>query len=716
MLNKTLRWLLGKVFQVEVHGLKNLNHQNEPTLFISNHTSFLDAVLLQTFIPGKLTFAVNSEIANRWYARLVHPFIALFPMNPANTLSLRALIQRIKQGGQVVIFPEGRITINGSLMKVYPGPGLVAQYTQAKIIPIRINGAQYSYFSRMKGRVKRRCFPKITLTVLPPNKIKLDESLCGRNRRIAAGKMLSDMMTEMMFESTERNKTLLQTLLDARKIQGGKHIIAEDIERKPQTYHQILTKTVALGNALSRLTEQRENVGILLPNSIANIATFLALQQQGRVPAMLNFSIGVKGIISACETADIKRVITSRHFVKKGKLEDIIKRLAKQVNVLYLEDVAKNMTHLDKLTALFVSRFDSLTLKPSQAIKPDDPAVILFTSGSEGTPKGVVLSHKNLLCNQAQLAARVDFNSLDIVLNALPMFHSFGLTAATLLPLSSGMRVFLYPSPMHYRIIPEIAYDINATLLFGTNTFLSGYARYAHDYDFSSLRYVFAGAEKLKPDVRQDWESRFGVKVFEGYGATETSPVIAANGPMENQAGSVGRALPGIKTCLIPVEGIHDAGRLLVSGPNVMQGYLLHDNPGKLVPPYSKEKGAGWHDTGDIVSINADGYITIEGRAKRFAKIAGEMVSLSAVESLASRAWPDILHAVIAIADEKKGEQLILFTEQPNAKRSELLAQAKADGISEINVPRKIIRVKSLPVLGTGKIDYANVKTLPGML
>jgi len=280
------------------------------------------------------------------------------------------------------------------------------------------------------------------------------------------------------------------------------------------------------------------------------------------------------------------------------------------------------------------------------------------------------------------------------------------LTAGTILPLLYGMKTFFYPSPLHYRIVPEIAYDINATIMFGTNTFLAGYARFAHPYDFNSLRYVFAGAEKLKDETRRTWEEKFGVRIFECYGATETSPGLTTNTAMASKAGSVGRLLPAIEYQLEDVPGVVDGGRLHVRGPNVMRGYLLHAQPGVLVPPKSS-CGDGWYDTGDIVGIDAEGFITIRGRAKRFAKIAGEMVSLTAVESLASKVWPAAHHAVVTVPDAQKGEQLVLITSQTDAARGALLEQAKKDGIGEINVPKKFLVVKQVPLLGTGKTDYA---------
>jgi acyl-[acyl-carrier-protein]-phospholipid O-acyltransferase/long-chain-fatty-acid--[acyl-carrier-protein] ligase len=341
------------------------------------------------------------------------------------------------------------------------------------------------------------------------------------------------------------------------------------------------------------------------------------------------------------------------------------------------------------------------------AREPDDPAVILFTSGSEGSPKGVVLSHRNILANAAQALARVDANSDDKVFNALPVFHSFGLTGGLMMPLLAGIPVYLYPSPLHYRIVPELIYQTNSTILFGTDTFLAGYARSAHNYDFRSLRLVLAGAEAVKESTRATYTRRFGLRILEGYGVTETAPVLAMNTPMANKPGTVGRLSPLMKARLEPVAGIEEGGRLHVSGPNVMLGYLRAEFPGKLERPED-----GWHDTGDIVTIDNEGFIAIKGRAKRFAKIAGEMVSLSAVETMVNGLWPQAQSAVVSIPDPRKGERLALITTEPRATREALLRQARTIGATELSVPAFVLVVDKLPLLGTGKTDYVGATAL----
>ena len=707
-----IRTALRLCYRVEVSGLEHFHAAGRRVLVVANHTSFLDAALLSAFLPDDLTFAINTHVAKRWWVRPFLRLVQSFPMDPTSPYSTRALIRFLQEDRKAVIFPEGRITVTGALMKIYDGTGMIADKSGSVLLPVRIDGAQYTPFSRLRGRVRLRWFPRIRLTILPPTRIELPEAVRGRARRQKAGAVLADVMTQMMFATSHFRRTLFDALLDAKDIHGWRHPVIQDIERQPLSYNSLVMRAFILGRLVSPLTKHGEPVGVLLPNAVGTAVVFFGLHLYGRVPAMLNYTVGAQGMASACRTAKIRTVLASRRFVEAAKLKAAVEMLEQEVKVVFLEDLRTRIGVLDKLAALLAVPFARMLYRGLLgAPKPESPAVILFTSGSEGAPKGVVLSHVNLLANAQQIAARVAFSSHDKILNALPVFHSFGLTAGTLLPILSGMRTFFYPSPLHYRIVPEMAYDVNATVLFGTNTFLKGYARYAHPYDFYSLRYVFAGAEKLQDDVRRIWMEKFGVRIFEGYGATETSPVLTANTPMDYRPGSPGRFVPGIEYRLEPVPGVSTGGRLHVRGPNVMLGYLLADRPGELVPPGSSV-GNGWYDTGDIVTVDEDGFLYIQGRAKRFAKVGGEMVSLALVEELAARTWPEAQHAVINLPDAQKGEQLALLTSRRDANRAELLARARADGIGEINVPKRIVTAKSLPVLGTGKTDYAAAKAL----
>ncbi len=615
MLRWVLRGLLRLAYRVEVRGLEHYHAAGERVLIIANHMSFLDAVLIACFLPGRISFAVNTQIARQWYIRLSRPLVDMFVLDPMRPFSLKSMIRNMREDRKVAIFPEGRITVTGSLMKIYYGPGLIADRSGAMVLPLRIDGAQLTPFSRMRGRIKLRWFPKIRLTLLPPRHIVAPPEVQGRQRRLHAGQELSAIMIEMMFATSNYRRTLIGAVLDAMRLNGSDYLIVEDIERDALSYRQLLRQSFIVGDILSKQTVPAEYVGVLLPSTVATVLVFLGLHTHRRVPVMLNLSTGTPGMLSACHAAAIKTVFTSRQFVTAAKLESAITALAQKVKVVFLEDLAARISLRQKVFGILASWFPHTTYRRRAGrVDCNDPAVVLFTAGTGGAPKGVVLSHANILANAAQLSARVDFGSHDIIFNVLPMYHSFGLTAGTLLPLVSGIRTFFYPSPRHSRIVTELVYSTNATIMFGTNTYLYGYARIAHPYDFYSVRYVFAGGERLQEETRHLFSEKFGVRILEGYGTTETSPVLCTNTPMDNKPGSVGRFLPGIHYTLQPVAGVVQGGRLLVKGPNIMLGYLLVDEPGRLQTVKSS-LGEGWHDTGDVVSVDENGFVTIEGRA-----------------------------------------------------------------------------------------------------
>ncbi|MHB2168242.1 AMP-binding protein [Alsobacter sp. R-9] len=521
-------------------------------------------------------------------------------------------------------------------------------------------------------------------------------------------------MTRHAFDAATTRTSLFRALLDARDRHGAATPILEDPERAPLSYGRLVLGALVIGRKLAATTRTGEAVGVLLPNVNAVGVTIMALSAYGRVAAMLNFTAGARNLRSAVETARVRTVVTSRRFVETARLEEIVAALeATQVDgapvrVAYLEDIRAAVTSLDKAAALVRSWF-ARVVHARYASAPDEAAVVLFTSGSEGKPKAVVLSNANLLANLRQIEAHIGSPPLgegQVVLNPLPVFHSYGLTGGLLLPLVTGMRAVLYPSPLHYRQVPKLAKAVGATILFGTDTFLQGWARAAEPGDLDSVRVVVAGAERVRDATRELWGAN-GCVILEGYGATECSPVIAVNQTFDNRPGTVGRVLPGIEVRLEPVEGLHEGRRLVVRGPNVMAGYLLPAAPGELVPPAD-----GWHDTGDIVVIDDDGFVHIRGRAKRFAKIGGEMVSLAAIESLAGSLWPGASHVAVTLPDPRKGEQIVLVSDKPDADRGALLAHAQAQGYPELWVPRAILVTAAIPVLGSGKVDYAGTQEL----
>jgi len=689
-------------YRIEIKGTENLLNAGPNPIIALNHVSFLDAPLALSLLGKEPVFAIDSGIAKRWWVR---PFLSLtraMPLDPAKPMATRTLINAVKGGEPLIIFPEGRITVTGSLMKVYDGAGLIADKSNALVVPVRIEGLEQTPFSRLsRGQVRQRWFPKVKVTILDPIKLTIDPALRGKHRRQAAGAALYEIMSNLVFRTTSTDRTVVEALIEAAHVHGLGRIAVEDPVTGALSYRRLLTGAAILGRKLMPFAQESKAIGVMLPNANGAAVTLIALMSAGRVPAMINFSSGESNILAACKAAELDTIITSRGFVERGRLDGLVSALARTVRIVYLEDIRATVTFGDKLKGFFDAK------KPLVERHADDWAVILFTSGSEGVPKGVVLSHRNMLANAAQAAARIDFGRQDKVFNVLPVFHSFGLTVGLVLPLVSGVRIYLYPSPLHYRTVPELIYGVNATILFGTDTFLNGYARAAHAYDFRSLRYVLAGAEPVKESTRKTYLEKFGLRILEGYGVTETAPALALNTPMFNKFGTVGRMLPGMEVRLEKVPGVEDGGRLFVKGPNVMLGYLRAENPGVLDPPLD-----GWHDTGDIVSIDNQGFVTIKGRAKRFAKIGGEMISLASVEALAAELWPDMPTAVVAAPDARKGERLVLVTQNEKATRAEFQTYAKTHGASDLMIPSEFMIVPKLPLLGSGKVDLVAVAKL----
>jgi acyl-[acyl-carrier-protein]-phospholipid O-acyltransferase/long-chain-fatty-acid--[acyl-carrier-protein] ligase len=698
-LSDALSIIYRALFRIEVKGLENLHNAGHNVIIALNHVSFLDAGLAMSLRSRKPVFAIDIGISKKWWVRPFMQLTRAIPLDPMKPMATRTLINAVKAGEALIIFPEGRITVTGSLMKVYDGAALIADKTDAEVVPVRIEGLEQTPFSRLsRSQVRRRWFPKVKVTVLEPVKLSVDPALKGRARRQAAGAALYGIMSDLVFRTTSTDRTVFQALLQAAEDHGRGRVAVEDPVSGELSYRKLLMGVAILGDKLMRYAPVGGTVGVMLPNANGAVVTFFALMTAGRVPAMINFTAGATNILAACRAAEVTTILTSRVFVEKGRLDNMVAAVAKQVTIVYLEDIRPTITLLDKIRGLMRA---GAPLVPRKA---DDWAAILFTSGSEGTPKGVVLSHRNMLANAAQARARIDFGREDKVFNVLPVFHSFGLTVGMVLPLVSGVRLYLYPSPLHYRTVPELIYGVNATIMFGTDTFLAGYARSAHPYDFRSLRYILAGAEPVKESTRRVYLEKFGLRILEGYGVTETAPALALNTPMFNKFGAVGRILPGMEARLDKVEGVEEGGRLVVRGPNVMLGYVKAERPGVLEPPPD-----GWHDTGDIVTIDPQGFVTIKGRAKRFAKVGGEMISLAAVEALAGDLWPQHPCAVVAVSDARKGERLILATQKKDATRPEFMAFAKQQHAADLMIPSEIMIFEHLPVLGSGKVDLVTL-------
>jgi acyl-[acyl-carrier-protein]-phospholipid O-acyltransferase/long-chain-fatty-acid--[acyl-carrier-protein] ligase len=706
MLASLLRSVCKVIFRVKVHGLEHVPDHNR-LLIVANHESFLDGLLLGLFLPKRATFVVHTGVLKN---RIFRQFLRLTPylaVDPTSPLAMKQVIRRLDLGENVVIFPEGRITLTGSLMKVYDGPGFVAAKTGARILPVRVEGAAQSYFGRLSDAHPRKLLPRVTLTVLPSTEIAIEDPtnhppLTGRQKRRIAGEGMRGVMQKMLFQA-QKSRTFFEAFLDTIDKFGSRTKIIEDMNGVEETYQMLLKKSLALGRIACKVSAPREAVGVLMPNVTNTLALVLGMTAFNRIPAMLNYTAGTAGMQNACIAANVKTIITSRKFIEAASLEEVVSKFT-GLNVVYLEDLRSEFGVRDRAWLMgYALHYPRAAMEET---RPEDIAVILFTSGSEGKPKGVVHSHKTILANIAQIMAILDFNPTDKFMMVLPMFHAFGFTGS-LLPILGGIKIMVFPSPLQYKVIPEVIYDKGCTVLFATSTFLGNYAKYAHPYDFYKLRFVVAGAEKLNEEVRKTYHEKFGIRILEGYGTTECAPVLSANTPMANRHGSVGQLMPGIEHKLEPIPGIEGGGVLHVKGENVMLGYYKFDAPAQLEVPED-----GWYNTGDVVEVDAEGFIFIKGRVKRFAKVAGEMVSLEVVEKIAHTAAPEHQHAATTQTDMQRGENIVLFTTDPALKREDLQIVAKNLGSPELAIARKIVQLEEIPLLGTGKTDYVTLKQM----
>ncbi len=708
---RTLLRLIARLcFRFRAHNTQALTTPG-PVLLVPNHVSWLDWLFLGAVLDDDWKFVTSSTAAETsWLHRKMMLNRRTFPVDNTSPYALRDMSDYLEKGGRLVLFAEGRITLSGSLMKIYDGTGFLIRKTGAKVITCYLRGASRGHFVRHPGW--RRWFPRVSAHFSPVLTAPVFENLSHTAARAKVTTWLRDRMTLQQFE-TEMAFGPQHVLAAVAETAANipRRVALEDITFKELTYRRLMVGADLLAaewRARIGLIPG-EHVGVLLPNMNAQPATLLSLWAAHKVPALLNFSTGIPVMLQCAQLAGLKHIITSRQFLEKARL-NLTPLEAAGIKLIHLEDVGPAISGFAKFTALLRHTLSTGAGLRTAPLQPGETATILFTSGSEGVPKGVALSHRNLLANIRQAIAVIDVTDNDRFFNALPMFHSFGLLGGTLFPLVRGCYTFLYPSPLHYRVVPTLVYDRACTVLLGTNTFLNGYARKAHAYDFNSLRYLIAGAEKVQTATLDTWARRFGVRILEGYGATECSPLISLNTRMEPCVGSAGRLVPGLEYKLETVEGVGEGGRLFVRGPNVMQGYLNPEADEKF------QALGGWYDTGDIVSVDADGYLHIRGRLKRFAKVSGEMVSLTAVEDALAGAFPQFglccAVAVIARPDEDKGEKILAITNEPKLQLADIRAAIRAKGLGNLCAPREIKVVTSIPKLGTGKTNHRELEKM----
>ncbi|MDG4854789.1 MULTISPECIES: AMP-binding protein [unclassified Mesorhizobium] len=671
-----------------------------PVIYVVSHQSRIEPALMLSLLPDDTLHILDEASARSPWLEPWRELARTIAFNAEHLFVSRRLVRVLKGKGRLAVYLPDDVEPDVKSFRLFRAITRIAMQADARIVPIFVAGARDLPMSLTPAdKAPRHWFPRLSLSVLEPMTVA---ELVARNPDMASNtNALFDRFAEARLYGSNLDRGLFLAMRDAADRVGASHPIIEDVISGALSYRKMFIGARVLGRRFEAVTAPGEAVGLLLPNANGIVLSFVGLISAARIAAMINYTAGPASVTAAIRTAVIRTVVSSRAFIEKAAIDDIVTAVeAGGAKMLWLEDVRESVTLLDKVAAALFWRF------PLQRQQASKPAVILFTSGSEGTPKAVVLSHRNLLANAMQAEARITISPADILLNVLPVFHSFGLTGGTILPLVTGVKLFLYPSPLHYKIIPEIARKVKPTVMFGTDTFLANYARTAKDGDFSSLRFVVAGAEAVKPETRRTYRDRFQASIIEGFGLTEAAPVVAVNTAIHNRDGTVGRLLPAIRMKLEPVEGISEGGRLWLDGPNMMMGYMTADRPGELQPL------EGWHDTGDIVSVDRDGFITIRGRAKRFAKIAGEMVSLGAVEMLVQSLWPEQRHAAVAVPDKRRGERIVLVTTADDANAEELRQFGKKAGAAELMVPNDIIKVEEIPVLGSGKTDYVSARKL----
>ncbi len=688
------------IYRIDDKSLRRIGDTGGPLLYVISNQSKFDAALMLTLLPADTLHILDPRSAASRLVTYLRPLARTTVFAPDQILKNRRVFSQLQMGAHIAVYMPAPVEPDARTFRLYRAVARMATAANAKVVAIHAGNTRFLPSSfHPKDEMPRNLLPKVKVGARPAETIETLQQQAGAAASNPAN-ALFDRVAEARLLSNNLDAGLFNAMVETTRRCGTGGIAIEDTVTGSLTRKRMLVGARVLGRRFAQITAPGEAVGVLLPNANGAVLTFFGLQSGGRVAAMLNYTAGPANIASAIRTARIKSVISSKAFIEKAELGELVTAInGTDAKIVWLEELRETVSMPEKLLAML------MWAVPLNRVKADDPAVILFTSGSEGTPKGVVLSHRNLHSNAAQAEARVSISVKDTLFNVLPVFHSFGLTGGTILPLLFGVKLFLYPSPLHYKLIPQIAAKVRPTIMFGTDTFLAGYARAAKDDDFSSLRFVVAGAEAVRAETRKTYSERFDTRILEGFGMTEVAPVVSVNTATHSRDGTVGRMLPMISARLEPVDGIEQGGRLWLAGPNVMLGYMLADRPGELQP-----LSDAWHDSGDIVSFDGDGYMTIRGRAKRFAKIAGEMVSLGAIEMLISSLWPEDRHAAVSVPDKRKGERIILITTHDKPDKSEIQTHGKKAGATELMFPADIIEVDEIPVLGSGKTDYVEAR------
>lgn len=726
-----LKVVVGVKYKLEVNGVKNIPSDGG-VLLLGNHVSWIDWAVVLMSVPREVKFVMHKPIYEKWYLKwLLKAFKAIPISNVSSKNSLQIIAKELDEGNVVVLFPEGSITRNGHLGEFKKGFEKILEFTSSEVcvVPFYIRGLWESMFSRASHRVKKSKKTN-SVTVSFAKRMKKESA-----NNIRVKQEVTKLSSISWREHIKALKPLNETIFDRLKEVSSDMIFADSTGLKLSGI-KFLTISILFKELLKRRISS-QNVGLLVPSTSAGAFINYAILLMGKTAVNLNYTSDIDSLKKAVKSAEIKTIVASKKFVEKLQAKGIVlDELFELVEVVYVENLKKEISKPKAIfTLVAVKLLPSMILKELylKKTKKSDTVLILFSSGSENTPKAVELSGDNILGNSQQIANVLNANDEDIIVGSLPLFHAFGIVVTTYLPLIEGIKCVAHPDPTDGYGLARLVSQYKATIMCGTSTFFRLYTRNSkvHPLMFESLRLVVAGAEKLRDEVRIDFKRKFGKDILEGYGTTETSPVAACNLPnvlapdfsvqIGQKLGTVGMAIPGTNIKIVEPDtfkplGINEEGMILISGIQVMKGYL--NDKEKTSEVLKKIGGKTYYITGDKGRLDEDGFLTIVDRYSRFAKLGGEMVSLSAIEEKISKLLvleEDSLidFIVTSIEDEKKGEKIILLISHVNESFVKELKEKIINSFdNKLMIPTQIKVVDEIPKLGSGKKDFKKSKEI----
>ncbi len=721
-LARLLLWLLTHTFyRVKVRNRANLPDEGA-ALLVCNHVSLADACFMIASTHRPIRFIVHQEVHDKWWVKPVSRMLKTIPITsearPREMLkSLNTATECLKNGELVCIFAEGQITRTGQMLPFRRGMSRILKGVDAPVIPVHLDNVWGSIFSFEKGRF----YTKLPHRLPYPVTVSFGAALPPDTPPDAVRRAVQELGAEAWAERGTRIEPLHRALIRTARRHPLRFAMA-DAATAPLRFFSVLTKSVFLARRLRPVWRGEEKAGILLPPSVGGALVNNAALLLGHVPVNLNYTLSPEGIVSCMAQCGIGKVVTTAKFLERLKLELPVEKV-------FIEDVAAKPRAAEKLAALLLAlfcpaRWLGRALGAFRSPSTQDLATVIFSSGSTGDPKGVMLTHENVVANIQQINQAIAFRSDDRLLGILPFFHSFGFTGTLAAPAVLGLGVAFHYNPTDAKVVGELVHRHGVTFLLATPTFLQIYLRGCRPEQFGSVRFVMVGAEKLQERLAAAFEERFGIHPMEAYGCTECSPAVAANTTDFRAAGfrqvgakrgSIGHPLPGMAVRIVdPETGVPkptgESGLMLLKGPNVMLGYLgRSDKTAEVLQD-------GWYTTGDIAAVDEDGFVFITDRLSRFSKIGGEMVPhIKVEERLHELAGASVqTFAVTGVPDDKKGERLMVLHTLSEVQLEAVLEKLAATDLPNLWKPKRdqFVGVPAIPVLGTGKTDLRRVREL----